>query len=165
MRYAKIIKYDTGNWEGINTTIFFSGCNFKCEGCFNSVAQDFNYGTLVTGEVVNKFVSTAQDTHVSGVCILGGEPFHQDLDDMYNFVKEVKDKVQKPIHLWSGYTYEDLITDKKKVRILELADTLVDGQFVIDKKDLNLRFRGSSNQRVIDIQKSLSSNEVVLIDS
>lgn len=165
MRYAKIIKYDTGNWEGINTTIFFSGCNFKCEGCFNSVAQDFDYGTLITDEIVDKFIYDAQDSHVSGICILGGEPFHQNLDELYDFVKKVKEKVQKPIHLWSGFSYEDLIADKKKVCILELVDTLVDGQFVISKKDLSLRFRGSSNQRVIDVQKSLSSNNIVLIDS
>ena len=165
MRYAKIIKYDTGNWEGINTTIFFSGCHFKCEGCFNTVAQDFNYGNVFNDDTINDIIEKASDSHVEGLCILGGEPFDQDLDMMYTFLKEFKIRVGKPIHMWSGFLYEDLISDKEKKRVLELADTLVDGQFKIDKKDLQLRFRGSSNQRVIDVHESFNNNKVILIEA
>lgn len=164
MKYAKIIKYDTGNWEGINTTIFFSGCHFHCRGCFNEVAQDFNYGTEFNRETIEDFITKAKDEHVVGVNILGGEPFDQDLDVMYNFIKEVRERVGKPIHFWSGYLYEEIMKDEKKARILRLVDTLVDGQFMLDKKDLRLRFRGSSNQRVIDVGKSVTYGYVKLID-
>lgn len=164
MKYAKIIKYDTGNWEGINTTIFFSGCHFHCPGCFNVEAQNFNYGKEFNRDVIEEFISKANDVHVVGVNILGGEPFDQDLDVMYGFVKEIVERVDKPIHFWSGFTYEQLMEDEKKVRILKLADTLVDGQFMMGKKDLGLRFRGSSNQRVIDIQKSVETGTIVEIE-
>ena len=143
MNYAKIIKYDTGNWDGICTTIFFSGCKFGCKGCFNSDLFDFNYGQPFNKEVADMFIK-----------------FQQDLDEMYSFIKRLYDEVGKPIHVWTGYKYETLLADPKKIAILELIDTLVDGQFMIEKKDLNLKYRGSSNQRVIDIPISLMTNEI-----
>lgn len=160
MNYAKIIKYDTGNWDGICTTIFFSGCKFGCKGCFNSDLFDFNYGQPFNKEVTDMFIKYAKSKHVSGVCLLGGEVFQQDLDEMYSFIKRLYDEVGKPIHVWTGYKYETLLADPKKIAILELIDTLVDGQFMIEKKDLNLKYRGSSNQRVIDIPISLMTNEI-----
>lgn len=149
MNYAKIIKYDTGNWDGINTTIFFSGCDFHCPGCFNKEAQDFNFGKPFTKEVEDLFISYAKSEHVDGVCILGGEPFQQDLDILLNFVKRIKREVQKPIHMWTGYLFEELLKDYKKFDILKYVDTIVDGHFIESEKDLNLKYRGSRNQRVI----------------
>lgn len=161
MKYAQIRKYDTSNWDGVNTTIFFSGCKFNCPGCFNKDAQDFNYGLDYDLDVENLFVSYAKDEHSVGVCILGGEPFQQDLDILLRLVKRIKEEVKKPVHIWTGYIFEELIKDEKKREILKYIDTLVDGQFVLEKKDLNLKFRGSSNQRVIDVQKSLKEGKIV----
>ena len=161
MKYAQIRKYDTSNWDGINTTIFFSGCKFSCPGCFNKDAQDFNYGLDYDLDVENLFISYAKDEHSVGVCILGGEPFQQDLDILLRLVKRIKEEVKKPVHIWTGYIFEELIKDEKKRKILKYIDTLVDGQFILAKKDLNLKFRGSSNQRVIDVQKSLKEGKIV----
>lgn len=155
MNYATMRRYDTSNWEGIQSTIFLSGCNFHCPGCFNEPAQDFNYGSPFDKIEQDIFIKWAQDPHVQGVCILGGEPFHQDLDELYDFVERLCLEVNKPIHIWSGFTFESLVADDKKLNILEMCDTLVDGQFMIDKKDLTLQYRGSSNQRVIMLQQVL----------
>ena len=163
MNYAKILKYDTGNWDGVNTTIFFSGCRFNCPGCFNKCAQDFNYGKKYTEEVEDLLISYAKDEHVVGVCILGGEPFQQDIDILLRLVRRIAYEVNKPIHIWTGYSFEDLLADEQKKKILRFIDTLVDGRFVLKKKDLNLKYRGSSNQRVIDVQASLETGEVIKI--
>lgn len=163
MKYSKIIKYDLSNWDGINTTIFFSGCRFKCPGCFNKVAQDFNNGYEYIQETEDLLISLAKDEHVVGVCLLGGEPLQQDLDLILKLVKRIKKELQKPIHLWSGYLFEDILADEKGRLILDYIDTLVDGQFILAKKDLNLKYRGSSNQRVIDVQKSLKTGTIVEI--
>lgn len=161
MNYSKIKKYDATNWTGINTTIFFSGCGFKCPGCFNSDIQDFNVGKRFTDEVVDEFIEYANSNHVSGICILGGEPFQQDLDILFEFVVRLTKEVNKPIHIWSGYTFEELMEDCRKVMILEYCETLVDGQFILEKKDLNLKHRGSSNQRVLDTKASILKGEPI----
>ena len=163
MNYAKIRKYDASNWDGVNTTLIVSGCTFDCPGCFNKEAQDFSYGKPLTFAVVDKFINYAKNEHVAGVCILGGEPFHQDLDMMYHLLYRVHSEVKKPIHIWTGYLWEELISNKKDLMLLKLCDTLVDGRFILEKKDLSLKYRGSSNQRVIDVQKSLRMNKVVEI--
>lgn len=163
MNYSVIRKYDTSNWSGINTTIFFSGCHFNCDGCFNKVAQDFNYGQEFNDDTVALLSSYLDDPHVSGLCILGGEPFDQELGYLTDVIRELKSIHKKPIHIWSGYTYEEIVSDKYKRYLLAYCDTLVDGRFVLSKKDLNLKYRGSSNQRVIDVKKSLNTGEVCLI--
>lgn len=164
MNYSRIIKYDATNWEGINTTIFFSGCTFACKGCFNSSIWDFNSGEEFTKDIMDEFIEHAKSPRISGICILGGEPLQQDLDILLIFVERLVFEVGKPIHLWSGYLYEDILLDEKKRKIIELVDTLVDGKFDINLKDLTLRYRGSSNQRVIDVQKSLNKKEIILIE-
>lgn len=163
MNYAKIIKYDTGNWDGVNTTIFFSGCRFNCPGCFNKCAQDFNYGKKYTEEVEDLLISYAKDEHVVGVCILGGEPFQQDLDILLRLLKRIKQEVRKPIHVWTGCTFEFLVFDDERRPLLDYIDTVVDGRFILEKKDLSLKYRGSSNQRIIDVQASLESGEIIQI--
>lgn len=164
MNYAKIRRYDTSNWDGVNTTLFVSGCTFNCPGCFNKEAQDFNYGERFTFAVADKFVEYAKDEHVVGVCILGGEPFQQNLDMLYHLVYRLRKEVKKPIHIWTGYLWEELISDKNKKMILNYCDTLVDGRFDIRKKNLSLKYRGSSNQRVINVKESLKRGYVVEIE-
>ena len=148
MRYAKLLRYDAGNWDGIQTTIWFSGCTLKCKGCFNKVCQDFDYGSEYTEKVEDRLIQYAKDDKVDGVCILGGEPFDQDLEVLLRLVKRITNEVQKPIHLWTGYLMEDLMKDPLKKKILSYVATVVDGPFILEKKDLTLKYRGSSNQRV-----------------
>ena len=139
MNYSDLRPIDSANGLGVSTTLFVSGCNFHCLGCFNKEAQDFNYGNL-----------------------LGGEVFHQDLNIIYNLIKRIKTDVNKPIWIWTGFIFEELIKNDKAYEILKMIDVLVDGQFIQKLYDYNLLFRGSSNQRIIDIQKSLKSQEVGL---
>ena len=162
MNYATIKRYDIANAPFVNTTIFFSGCLFKCKGCFNKIAQNFDYGQEFNKEAEDIFLSYVSDENVKGACILGGEPFQQDLNILLNFLKRIKEETGKPIWLWSGYTFEELIKDDLKLDILSYIDVLIDGQFEIAKRDLTLKYRGSSNQRVIDVKKSLLTKEVVL---
>lgn len=161
MNYADMRKYDTANGKGISSSIFFSGCNFHCSGCFNQEAQNFKYGRKYTKEIENQFIEYLKDKHVSHASLLGGETFQQDLDIIYNLVRRIKEEVNKPIWTWSGYTFENLIKDKNKLKILNYIDVLIDGQFELDKRDLNLKYRGSKNQRVINVQESLKQNKVI----
>lgn len=165
MRYAKIRKYDTSNGEGVRTTLFVSGCTHKCEGCFNSIAQDFGYGELFTKEVEDEFITLSQNKHVKGVNILGGEPLQQVMDDtLLNLLKRLKEEVKKSIWLWTGYTFEEILKDHKMLEHIKYVDVLIDGRFEIDKKDLKLFYRGSSNQRVLDVKKSLEHKKAIILE-
>ena len=164
MNYTKMMKYDTSNWDGITATIFFSGCKFHCPGCFNQEAWDFNHGQPFDKKAEDLFISYAKNPHVTGVCLLGGEVFQQDLDRILDLVIRIKREVRKPIHVWSGYTYEEIMADEKKMVILCHIDTLVDGPFIFKQKDLRLKHRGSANQRVIDVQASMQTGQIVLIE-
>ena len=161
MNYADLRKYDVSNWNGINSTLFVSGCNFHCKGCWNKEAQDFNYGKEFTKNVEDKLINYAKNKHVNHISILGGEPFHQDLDMLLNIVKRIKKEVNKPIYIWTGFTWTALLQDKKKMEILKYIDIITDGRFEINKKDVNLLFKGSSNQKTIDVQKSLKQNKII----
>lgn len=164
MNYANIKRYDVANSIGIASTIFFSGCKFNCKGCFNKEAQDFNYGKPYTKEIEDLYISYLKDDHVKCANLLGGEVFQQDLDVIYNLVIRIKNEINKPIWIWTGYLFEVLVQDESKLKILKQIDVLIDGQFEIDKKDLNLKFRGSSNQRVINVQESLKQGKVIEFD-
>ena len=164
MNYSKMLKYDASNWDGITATIFFSGCRFRCPGCFNSELWDFKCGQPFDKKAKKQFISYAKNPHVDGVCLLGGEVFQQDLDEILDLVIQLNREVKKPIHVWSGYTFEELMADEKSMVILHYIDTLVDGPFIFAKKDLTLKYRGSSNQRVIDVKRSLETGKVVMID-
>ncbi|WP_411168225.1 anaerobic ribonucleoside-triphosphate reductase activating protein [Clostridium sp. MB05] len=165
MNYAKIRKFDVSNGPNIRTTLFVSGCTNNCEGCFNKELQNFNYGNKWTKEVENEFIEYIKDPNVKGVNILGGEPMDQIHDrDLINLLKRIKEETGKSIWLWSGYLYEDIIKDNNRREILSLVDIIVDGRFEIDKRDISLRYRGSSNQRVIDVLQSLKNNKVIEIE-
>lgn len=164
MNYSKIRKFDVSNGPGIRTTLFVSGCTNNCEGCFNKDLQDFNYGDKWTKETEEEFIGYVKNPNVKGVNILGGEPMEQIQDkDLFNLLKRIKEETKKSIWLWSGYLYEDIIKNENRLSILSLADVLIDGRFEIDKRNISLKYRGSSNQRIIDVLKSLEKKEVVEI--
>lgn len=160
MRYGQIRKYDIANGEGIRTSIFVTGCSHKCPGCFNGDYQDFSNGSLWTDEETSLVIDYLKDPSVSGLTLLGGEPM-QNLA-LTSIVREIKKEVDKNIWIYSGYTFEEILLDKNKLDLLKECDVLVDGLFVEELKDLKLAFRGSSNQRVIDIKKSLEEKRPVL---
>ena len=167
MKYAQIRKYDTANGPGIRSTLFVSGCTHRCAGCFNQTYQDFNYGDTWTEEVENNFIEMVKDSNVHGVTILGGEPLQQD-DSMASLFIRIKEDTGKSLWVFTGYTFEHLLqmiangtATKTMVMALLYADVLVDGPFIESKKDLRLKFRGSSNQRILDVKKSIEKGEAV----
>lgn len=164
MNYAKIRKLDVTNGPGIRTTLFVSGCTHNCEGCFNKEQQDFNYGNKFTKETEDEFIQLTKNRQIKGVNILGGEPMQQIMDDtLLNLLKRIKLETDKPIWLWSGYTFEEIVNNPKRLEILREVDVLIDGKFQADKRDIMLKYRGSSNQRVIDVKKSLGQGNIVEI--
>lgn len=162
MNYAQLRHYDVANGPGVRASIFVSGCKFNCKGCFNKEAQDFNYGNIYTKEVENKFMEYVLDDNVKGISILGGEPLMQTMDDsLLNLLKRIKKETNKEIWMWTGFVYETAILDEKRKEILNYVDVLVDGQFDESKKVLNLKFRGSTNQRIIDLNRTRLTGEII----
>ena len=170
VRIAQMRKFDVANGTGIRSTLFVSGCHHDCKGCFNKEYQNFKYGEEWTPEVEEKFLSYVADENVTGVSFLGGEPFHPvNAGHLARLAFKIKEHYpNKPIWVWTGYTYEEILEDGQKSDrmsiLLNFIDVLVDGKFMEEQKDLTLKFRGSSNQRLIDVQKTLEQDEVVLYD-
>lgn len=143
-----------------------SGCLFNCPGCYNKAAQNFHYGTPYTQDLEDQIIEDLGHDYVQGLTLLGGEPF-LNTQVCLKLIKRVRQEFghQKDIWSWSGYTWEELLQDSAdKLEMLSLIDILVDGRFLLAKKDLTLQFRGSSNQRIIDVPKSLATGEVVIWD-
>ena len=159
MRYAMIRKQDIANGPGIRTSIYVQGCSHHCSGCFNPETWDFNGGNIWNRRIKIQFLELAKPDYIVGFSILGGEPLQQD-EDMYELVKSMKEEYpNKTIWMWTGYRFEDL--NDYQLKIIRLIDVLVDGRFDNDLKDSKLKFRGSSNQRIIDVQESLKQNKIV----
>ena len=163
MYYAQMRKYDIANGVGIRATLFVSGCTHQCLGCFNTEYRDFKYGTLWDEVAEETFMSYVKDRNVHGVSILGGEPMQQDFH-LSALLKRIKEETGKNIWIYSGDTFEVIIEDPPKREILQYCDVLVDGPFVEGLKDLKLQFRGSSNQRILDVQRSLAENRPILME-
>jgi len=163
MNYAEIKYFDVANGPGVRTSLFVSGCTHGCKGCFNEIAQNFNYGKPFTREVEYEIISTLR----SGLTLLGGEPFEiENLKALVPFIIRVRE-AKPDISIWaySGYTLEQLHERKGQdldltMAILMEIDILVDGKFIEELKDIRLQFRGSSNQRIIDVKKSNSKIEI-----
>lgn len=160
MRYGQIRRYDIANGPGIRTSFFVTGCTHRCKDCFNEEYQDFNAGDIWTDEDTNRVIDYLNEDVVDGLTILGGEPFQNTLD-LIEILKKIKTETNKDIWIYSGYTYDEILEDRSKNELLELCDILVDGLFINELKDLSLRFRGSSNQRIIDIKKSSKENIIL----
>ena len=172
MNYADIKKVDVANGEGIRVSVFVSGCNHHCEGCFNKCAWDFNYGNKFTEKNINEVINYLDHEHISGLSLLGGEPLeYANQEGLLPLVKKVKEKFQsKNIWCYTGFDFEkDVVKNMARnnettKELLNYLDVVVDGKFEKDKKNLKLKFRGSTNQRIIDVKESLKENKVVQID-
>lgn len=158
MRYASIRDMDISNGNGIGVALFTQGCHFHCKNCFNKSTWDFDGGKEFTKETCDKFMKLVNRPFIKRVSILGGEPLaKENVDDVCNVLKQIKDK---QIWVYTGHTFETV----KNYDIMKYIDYLVDGQYVDELRDLRLKFRGSSNQRIIDVQKSLKENKVILYE-
>lgn len=165
MNIAQYRLYDISNGPGVRMNIFVSGCTHNCKNCFNKEYHNFNYGNKYNEEFKNKVISDIKNNInvLSGITILGGEPFQQTKDDdIIDLLQSIKDNFNINIWIYSGYLYEDILKDYNMRKILELCDVLVDGPFIEELKDLTLKFKGSKNQRIIDIKKSLSTGNTVI---
>jgi len=169
MNYATIKDCDIANGPGVRVSLFVSGCTHHCKGCFNEVAWDFDYGTPFTAETEEKILHMLSPNYVKGITLLGGEPFEpQNQPALVSLLEKIKSRYpQKTVWAFSGYLFEQMLAGnvgqkETCLRFLHMVDVLVDGPFVESKKNLMLRFRGSENQRIIDVPASLRRNEVVL---
>ena len=167
MNYSQLIACDTANGEGVRTSLFVSGCTNHCPGCFNQEAQDFNYGKLYTQDTENILLDCIKQPYISGLSILGGDPLCQ--DDMglitLNFLAHKVHSLGKTVWLWTGFKWEDFnFTNNFSLQslLLSTCDVVVDGPFIEAEKDLSLAFRGSRNQRIIDVRKTLGKGEIIL---
>lgn len=170
MNYGEIKKTDIANGEGVRVSLFVSGCRRHCKGCFNAVTWDFKYGKPFTAATEEELLQALAPDYIAGLTLLGGDPFEPENQIvLYPFLEKVRAKYpQKTIWCYTGYTYgggtvleEEVQTEVTKAMV-GLLDVLVDGRFIEAQKDIRLRFRGSSNQRVIDVKRSISSGSTVL---
>lgn len=164
MNYSGIKYSDMINGEGIRVSLFVSGCTHKCKGCFNRDTWDCNYGNEFTEKEEKEIFDYIEKYNfIKGISLLGGDPtYYKNIEPLLEFLKKFKQKFpQKTIWIWSGFTWEQIIQDRKKFELIEMCDILIDGKFILEEKDLNLKWRGSSNQRVIDIQKTISEQKII----
>lgn len=162
MRYANIKNLDISNGPGIRVSLFVSGCRRHCKGCFNEVAQSFEYGTRFGSETLVELLRLLSNPHIKGLSVLGGEPLEpENRDTVLDICKAVRVAfgAKKTIWMWTGYSWEDV----KDLPVMEYLDVLVDGPFVEEQKNLCLPYCGSENQRVIDVKMSLRGAELVTV--
>ena len=170
MNYADIKQYDVANGPGVRVSLFVSGCTHRCEGCFNEVAWDFKYGTPFTEETTQRILDYLKPSYGAGITLLGGEPFEPaNQKGLLPLLRRIHEQYpNKSIWMFSGYTFDTDILGKmydtyeETKEILSYIEMIVDGKFELDKKNPSLRFRGSSNQRIIKVQESLAAGEIVL---
>lgn len=176
MRFASMRNLDISNGEGVGVSLFVQGCDRHCFNCFNPDTWDFNGGKEWTEETKNKFIKLIDRPYINRISVLGGEPLaEQNLDEVLSLIKEIRISFpEKTIWLYTGYKFEDLINgiyypldsewEDKILRqsIVKLCDVLIDGEYIDEQRDITLKWRGSSNQRVIDVKQSLTQDKVVL---
>jgi len=168
MNYATIKKNDIANGPGIRVSLFVSGCRHRCKNCFNSEAWDFNYGQEFNDVVIGEILTALKPDYVEGISLLGGEPFEpENQAGLVKLLEKVRSELPgKNVWCYTGFTFEtDLMNGNETTkRLLSLIDVLVDGKFVEKLKDPSLIFRGSSNQNIIDVPKSLDAGKMVLLE-
>ena len=163
MRYHKIRKMDISNGPGVRVSIFMQGCEFHCENCFNNETWDFDGGNEFTEKTIDEVLELCSKDFITGLSILGGEPLHpNNIGGTTLLAKAFKEKYpNKTLWVWSGFLFDK---DLKGKEVLNYIDVLVDGQFVNSLHNPTLKWKGSSNQRVIDVQKSLKENKIITIE-
>jgi len=170
MNYAEIKNCDIANGLGVRVSLFVSGCTHHCKNCFNQMTWDFHYGKVFDESVEQRILDYLKPNHITGLTLLGGEPMEPaNQRALLPFVKKVKKQYpNKDIWLYSGYIFDKELLQESRARcevtdeLLSYIDVLVDGRFVEELKDISLKFRGSSNQRIIDVQESLKTKSVIL---
>ena len=171
MNYGEIKKTDIANGPGVRVSLFVSGCTHKCPGCFNEVAWDFGYGRAFDEGVQEELLEALAPKYIAGLTILGGEPFEpENQTALLPFIRRVHERFpNKNIWIFTGYVFDTELLGESRARcdatdeILSMTDIIVDGPFVEAEKDITLRFKGSRNQRIIDVKKSLESGSVAVI--
>ena len=163
MRYNKIRKMDISNGPGVRVSIFMQGCSFNCKNCFNKETHDFNGGKEFDEDTVQRVLELCNNENIEGLSILGGEPMHpSNIEGTTKLAKAFKEKFpEKNVWAWSGFSFDRDLKDKEVVKYL---DVLVDGQYNDDLKNPKLKWKGSENQRVINVQESLKDSNVVLFN-
>ena len=172
MNYAEIKYCDIANGPGVRTSLFVSGCTHHCPGCFNEIAWDFNYGKPFTQDTIDSIIESLKPDYIQGLTLLGGEPFeYSNQKGLLPLVRQVREVLpQKDIWCFTGFLFDkDIIENmckrwKETNELLSYIDVLVDGRFVEELKNLNLKFKGSENQRTILVNESLKSGNVILYD-
>ena len=170
MNYGEIKNYDIADGEGVRVSLFVSGCTHHCKGCFNEMTWDFNYGKPYTKETENQIIKMLEPDYIDGLTLLGGEPMEiPNQRALLPLLQRAKQSFpKKNIWCYTGYTLEKDLLNESRARcectdeILSLIDVLVDGEFILEKKNISLAFRGSENQRIIDMPETLKKGEVVL---
>ena len=171
MNYAQVFTCDIANGPGCRTSLFVSGCTHRCKECFNEIAWDFHYGKEFNQHVQDELIEESKPSYINGFTFLGGEPMEiANQKALRPFIERIRRELpDKSIWIYSGYTYEELTDPNNKrchsedtAAILAMTDVLVDGEFQLEKKDLTLKFRGSSNQRVIDLPATRKNGRIVL---
>ena len=163
MRYNKIRKMDISNGPGVRVSIFMQGCTFNCKQCFNPETHDFEGGKEFNEETIDRVIELCNNENISGLSILGGEPLHpKNVEGTTKLVKAFKEKLpDKNVWIWSGFSFDNDLKDKE---VMKYTDVLVDGRYVDELRNPTLKWRGSENQRVIDVQKSLTNSNVIFYD-
>ena len=163
-RYNLIRKMDISDGPGVRVSIFMQGCTFNCKNCFNPETHDFNGGKEFTDNTINRVLELCDNENIEGLSILGGEPMNpKNIEGTTKLAKAFKEKYpNKNLWAWTGFRFDKDLKDKE---ITHYLDVLVDGQYVDELHDFNLKWRGSSNQRVIDVKKSLKKGSIVLLES
>lgn len=171
MNYGAIKKCDIANGVGVRTVLFVSGCTHHCKGCFQPETRNFDYGERYTKETEDEIIESLRPDYVDGITLLGGEPFEpENQRELVKLLRRIKKELpQKTVWSFSGFTYEELTGDSRAVcevtnEMLSMLDVLVDGEFVEAKRNISLRFRGSENQRLIDMNKTRKEGKIVLWD-
>ncbi|MCM3700505.1 anaerobic ribonucleoside-triphosphate reductase activating protein [Paenibacillus macerans] len=167
MNIADYKKFDVLNGRGLRNSLFTSGCTHHCQGCFNAATWNFAYGFPYTQEFEDQVIADLQveDIRLAGLSILGGEPF-QNVDGLLGLVQRVRAECPgKDIWIWSGYTFEEILADASRTELLAYCDVLIDGRFILEQRNLKLKWRGSENQRVLDVRESLRERVAVWLKS
>ena len=171
MHVANVKFYDIANGEGVRTSLFVSGCRHHCKNCFNAEAWDFTFGTPYTKKTEEEIIASLAPDYIAGLTVLGGEPFEpENQAEVLSLVTAVKSRYpHKTVWVYSGFTYEELLSDSRAATdtaraLLQQIDVLVDGRFIESKINIRLKFRGSENQRIIDVKQSLESGKTVVFN-